>query len=73
MRAITPLNNRVLRPPALDWLRLVAERANSITFGKIEITVHDGQVTQIDKSERIRLEQSPVKSASFGPNNRTTD
>lgn len=30
-------------------------------YGSIEITVHDGRVTQIERREKVRFEQSRLK------------
>lgn len=30
-------------------------------YGSIEITVHDGRVTQIERREKVRFEQSKAK------------
>jgi hypothetical protein len=32
----------------------------SIRFGSVEVTVHDGRVTQIEKREKVRLNSQPV-------------
>ena len=37
---------------------------NSLRFGSVEITVHEGRVTQIEKREKVRLTDSantPIK------------
>jgi hypothetical protein len=38
-----------------EILRAIAQ----LRFGSIEITVHDGRVTQIDRREKVRFNQSP--------------
>jgi hypothetical protein len=40
------------------WLGLVRERVASLRFGIVQIVVHEGRVTQIDRTERLRLERS---------------
>ncbi|RKP55188.1 DUF2292 domain-containing protein [Cohnella endophytica] len=37
-------------------LRYINDSINSLKFGNIQITVHDGRVVQIDKTERKRYE-----------------
>jgi len=32
-----------------------------LRFGSIEITVHDGRVTQIERREKVRFNQEPQK------------
>jgi hypothetical protein len=50
-----------------DWLELVRQQVNSLRYGVVQITVHDSRVTQVEKTERVRLEQ-PQK---FGPDQKT--
>jgi len=40
------------------WLELVRRQVESLRFGVVQIVVHDSQVTQIDKTERVRLEHA---------------
>jgi len=40
------------------WLEIVRRQVNSLRFGVVQIVVHDSEVTQIDKTERVRLEKS---------------
>ena len=39
------------------WLEIVRRQVKSLRFGMVQIAVHDSQVTQIDKTERVRLEK----------------
>lgn len=39
-----------------SWLKIVEEHVQSLRYGVVEIVVHDSQVTQIQKTERVRLE-----------------
>ena len=38
-----------------EWAELVRRQAQSLRYGVVEIVVHDSQVTQIEKTERVRL------------------
>lgn len=38
-----------------DWLALVREKVESLRFGVVLLTVHDGRVTQIERTEKTRL------------------
>jgi hypothetical protein len=38
------------------WLELVRQQVGSLRYGVVQIIVHDGHVTQIEKTERLRLE-----------------
>lgn len=41
-----------------EILRAVQELKNGSGFGSIEIVIHEGRVTQIEKREKLRLQQS---------------
>jgi len=46
---------------------VVEEILRAITqlrFGSIEITVHEGRVTQIEKREKVRFQQDNVRNKS---------
>jgi len=45
------------RDERLDWLEVVRQHVGSLRFGVVQIVVHDSQVTQIEKTERVRLEK----------------
>lgn len=38
-----------------DWIALVREKVESLRYGVVQLTVHDGRVTQIDRTEKTRL------------------
>lgn len=38
-----------------DWISLVREKVESLRFGVVQLTVHDGRVTQIERTEKTRL------------------
>lgn len=46
-----------------EVLQAVAEAIASVKqqsgYGSIEITVHDGRVTQIERREKVRLQNNP--------------
>jgi hypothetical protein len=37
------------------WLAVVREKVRAIRFGSVQITVHDGRVTQIEANEKTRI------------------
>ena len=43
----------------LGWMELVRQYVVSLRYGTVQITVHDSQVTQVDKTERVRIQQPP--------------
>jgi hypothetical protein len=51
---IKPENDTAER---LDWLEVVRRQVGSLHYGVVQIVVHDSQVTQIEKTERLRLEK----------------
>ena len=39
------------------WLEVVRQQVGSLSYGVVQIVVHDSQVTQIEKTERVRLDK----------------
>ena len=44
------------RDASADWLELVCEKVQSLRFGVVQIVVHDSKVTQIERTEKMRLQ-----------------
>ena len=44
------------RDPAPNWLEIVRQKVESLSFGVVQIVVHDRKVTQIERTEKIRLD-----------------
>jgi len=44
------------------WLEIVRRQVGSLRFGVVQIIVHDSQVTQIEKTERVRLDKSRAQT-----------
>lgn len=43
-------------PPDLpDWLAVVREKVSGLRYGVVQLVVHDGRVTQIERTEKTRL------------------
>jgi hypothetical protein len=38
-----------------NWLEIVRQQVSSLRYGVVQIVVHDSQITQIEKTERVRL------------------
>ena len=38
-----------------SWLAIVRQKVESLRYGVVQIVVHDGQVTQIERTEKTRL------------------
>jgi hypothetical protein len=46
-----------------DWIDIVREKVESLNFGIVQLIVHDGRVTQIERTEKTRL---PVSRNDLG-------
>ena len=45
-----------------NWLEIVRQQVGSLRYGVVEIVVHDSQVTQIEKTERLRLDKTTTEN-----------
>ena len=45
-----------------NWLEIVRQQVGSLRFGVVEIIVHDSRVTQIEKTERLRLDKPTTET-----------
>ena len=41
---------------AADWLDVVREKVESLRYGVVQIVVHDVKVTQIERTEKTRID-----------------
>ena len=41
-----------------DWLEIVRQNVQSLRFGVVQIVVHDSRVTQIERTEKTRLQNA---------------
>lgn len=39
-----------------QWLERIVEQVNGLNYGSVTITVHDGRIVQIDRTERTRYD-----------------
>jgi hypothetical protein len=46
----------------VNWLDVVRRQVGSLHYGVVQIIVHDSHVTQIEKTERFRLEQARAQT-----------
>jgi hypothetical protein len=51
------------RPSEMEQIEKILNDLKKIKFGSIEIVVHNGEVIQIEKREKIRLEKHSRQSA----------
>jgi hypothetical protein len=49
-------NSKHVADKADQWLALLRLALDSLRYGVVQITVHDGRVTQIEKTEKRRLD-----------------
>jgi hypothetical protein len=43
------------------WLERIAGLLDDMEFGSLHIVVHEGQIVQMEKTERKRFENSPAR------------
>ncbi|WP_409343281.1 YezD family protein [Paenibacillus sp. MBLB4367] len=43
------------------WLNRVKESLNGLAYGIVQIVVHDGQIVQIERTERQRFDAEPYR------------
>ena len=39
-----------------EWLTIVREKVETLRYGVVQIVIHDSKVTQIERTERTRIE-----------------
>jgi len=47
-----------------DWLALVREKVDGLRYGVVQLVVHDGRVTQIERTEKTRIGNDTGRSGS---------
>jgi hypothetical protein len=48
------------------WLELVRRKAASIRFGSVQITVHEGRVTQVESLKKTRIAPDKNETGESG-------
>jgi|GEM_PF-2036418 len=43
------------QPASSEWAALVRGKDESLRYGVVQLTVHDGRVTQTERTEKTRL------------------
>jgi hypothetical protein len=56
MKPNNELNGREENAGAGSWLELVRRQVGSLNFGVVQIVVHGARVVQVERTEKIRLE-----------------
>ncbi len=62
MNATTTSDPNKPKTDDADWCSLVLQKVESLRFGEVRIVVHEGTVTQIESTEKTRLESRPFRS-----------
>ena len=44
------------------WLETVRSQVASLRFGIVQIVVHDSQVVQIERTEKVRFDRKPLEA-----------
>ena len=65
MKTITPEHSTADGLPT-DWLEVVRRNVANLRFGSVQITVHDGRVTQVESVEKTRFVASREDRPSRG-------
>jgi len=47
-----------------EWLRVVQQKVESLRFGVVQLVVHDGRVTQIERTEKTRISSAGGRETS---------
>ena len=56
----TPKPDAPVRDADARWLEIVRQQVGSLQYGVVQIIVHDSRVTQIERTERVRLDKQPL-------------
>ena len=48
-----------------DWLEIVRQHVASLRYGVVQVVVHDSQVTQIEITERVRLDKAAAQTKTI--------
>jgi hypothetical protein len=49
-------------PTTDSWLEIVRQKVEAIRFGSVQIIVHEGRVTQLESTEKTRLQADALAS-----------
>lgn len=52
----------VAEQPSPEVMGKIAEAIRGVRFGSVQIIIHDAQIVQIEKSEKMRFNVSPART-----------
>jgi len=52
---------KVVEASQETWLETVRSQVASLRFGMVQIVVHDSQVVQIERTEKVRLDRKQLE------------
>jgi hypothetical protein len=59
------LKQSLLPKQGSQWLELVRDQVGSLRFGTVQIVVHNSQVVQVERTERIRFGRPDGESGNI--------
>jgi hypothetical protein len=62
MPSLTPV--RPSPDPQPEWVALVRGYVEGLRYGVVQLVVHDGRITQIERTEKTRLPSEPTERVS---------
>lgn len=65
MKSNTESNGMEANVGGGSWLELVRRQVSSLNFGVVQIVVHGARVVQVERTEKIRLE-NPIATINPG-------
>jgi hypothetical protein len=58
---MTMEKHKISKPnPDFDLSLQIVQAVKGIRFGSVEITIHDGNVVQIERKEKLRFDKKPT-------------
>lgn len=57
--ATAPETSNTPTTDELEWLEVVRQKVAKLRFGSVQVTVHDGRVTQVESIEKTRFAPKP--------------
>ncbi len=55
------------REATLPWLAVVRTKVEALRYGTVQITVHDGRVTQVETIEKTRIDHEALTGSRIKP------